>query len=80
VKEVDIALRVAAVIRVRRKELALSASELAYRAKVECSDVLGIENGSDDPNLFTLYCLSSALDLRLSQLLELAECSNLTWN
>jgi transcriptional regulator with XRE-family HTH domain len=61
------------VVRVRREELRWSQEVLADRAQLNRSYLGEVERGDAVPSLATMDKLASALELRLSTLLERCE-------
>lgn len=71
--EVDAAApraRVAAAIRRERMRADLSLSELARRAGIGKSTMSGLEAGTGNPSLETMWALAAALNIPLSRLLD----------
>lgn len=59
---------IAVALRRERQRAGLSAAELARRAEIAKSTVSQLESGSGNPNLETLWAISSALDIPFSRL------------
>lgn len=78
VKAQKIVQRAVDAMRIRREALGWSQRALASKAGVDPKTVSLIERGTRNPTLFTLSLLASALDLPLSQVMEIAESDTTT--
>lgn len=57
-------------VRNRRKELKISQDELAYRAGVNRTTIIGIESGNCNPTLINIATIAEALKVHPSELLK----------
>jgi transcriptional regulator with XRE-family HTH domain len=64
---------IADAVRRERERLGLSLAELARRANVAKSTLSGLEAGSGNPSVETLWALAVALDVPFSRLVDRAE-------
>ena len=62
--------QIAAALKRERLRAGLSLSEVARRAGVGKSTMSGLENGSGNPSLETMWALAAALDIPLARLLD----------
>lgn len=62
--------QIAAAIRRERTKAGISLSELARRAGIGKSTMSGLETGTGNPSIETMWALASALDIPLARLLD----------
>ncbi len=67
--------KLGAVIRKRRKELALTLHEVALRSGLSIAFISQVERGQTIPSLMSLYHISEALRIEMSELLRVAKKS-----
>lgn len=62
--------QIAAALRRERERVGLSLSELARRADIGKSTLSGLESGSGNPSVETMWALATVLDVPLARLLD----------
>ncbi len=60
---------IGAVLRKLRTEKSISLNMLAYENELQSSLISRIENGKNEPNLISLWCISEALGIKMSELM-----------
>jgi transcriptional regulator with XRE-family HTH domain len=69
----DMAEAVGLAVRRVRKQRGSSQAELAWQADLDRTYISGVERGVRNPSLASLVRITTALDIRLSRLVTIAE-------
>jgi transcriptional regulator with XRE-family HTH domain len=64
----ELAQEVGERIKIHRKEMKMSQAELARRCEKDPQAIELVENGKTNPTLYTLYIISTSMDLHLKEL------------
>lgn len=70
-KDSELIFKLAQRIKMLRKAKGLTLREFEAMTNIENSNIARLESGSTDPRLTTLYKISQALDISLSELLKI---------